>query len=149
MVKRAVFLDRDGVLNANLERHGKLVAPTNLAEFRLLDGTADAVERIKRAGGVVEVYATLMRSHFTPGEISVTEGDTVRVHLTNIETTENATHTFTVPAYNIQATLDPGEVVNVEFRADRVGSFAFYCAQFCSALHMEMYGWLLVAPRGA
>jgi len=106
-------------------------------------------ERIRRTGNVVEVYATLMRSHFTPGEISVNEGDTVRIHLTNIEATENATHTFTVPAYNIQATLDPGEVVNVEFKADRVGSFAFYCAQFCSALHMEMYGWLLVAPKGA
>jgi nitrous-oxide reductase len=106
-------------------------------------------ERTKRTGNVVEVYATLMRSHFTPGEISVNEGDTVRIHLTNIETTENATHTFTVPAYNIQATLDPGEVVNVEFKADRVGSFAFYCAQFCSALHMEMYGWLLVKPNGA
>jgi nitrous-oxide reductase len=38
--------------------------------------------------------------------------------------------------------------VNVVFTADRVGSFALYCAQFCSALHMEMYGWLLVAPKG-
>ena len=111
--------------------------------------TTAGKERIKRTGNLVEVYATLMRSHFTPGEVSVHEGDTVRIHLTNIEATENATHTFTVPAYNIQATLDPGEVVNVEFKADRVGSFAFYCAQFCSALHMEMYGWLLVAPKGA
>ncbi|HEY8719227.1 Sec-dependent nitrous-oxide reductase [Pengzhenrongella sp.] len=106
-------------------------------------------ERVERNGSVVDVYATLMRSHFTPGTLKVTVGDTVRIHLTNIETTENATHTFTIPAYNIQATLDPGEVVNVEFTADRVGSFAFYCAQFCSALHMEMYGWLLVAPKGA
>ena len=106
-------------------------------------------ERIKRVGNVVEVYATMMRSHFTPDQIEVKVGDIVRLHLSNIETTENATHTFTVPAYNIQATLDPGEVVNVEFKADRVGSFSFYCAQFCSALHMEMYGWLLVAPKGA
>lgn len=106
-------------------------------------------ERIERTGRVVDVYATTMRSHFTPDQIEVTVGDTVRMHLTNIETTENATHTFTVPAYNIQATLDPGEMVNVEFKADRVGSFSFYCAQFCSALHMEMYGWLLVAPKGA
>ena len=73
----------------------------------------------------------------------------MRIHLTNIEATENATHTFSVPEYNIQATLDPGEALNVEFTVDRVGSFAFYCAQFCSALHMEMYGWLLVAPKGA
>ena len=111
--------------------------------------TAPGQERVERTGSVVEIYATLMRSHFTPGQISINVGDTVRLHLSNIETTENATHTFTVPAYNIQATLDPGEVVSVEFKADRVGSFAFYCAQFCSALHMEMYGWLLVAPKGA
>ena len=115
------------------------------SEFAVMAGQ----ERIRRAGTVVDVYATLMRSHFTPGEILVNEGDTVRIHLTNIETTENATHTFTVPAYNIQATLDPGEFVSVEFKANRVGSFAFYCAQFCSALHMEMYGWLLVKPKGA
>ena len=115
------------------------------SEFAIMAGQ----ERVKRAGKVVEVYATTMRSHFTPGQISVNVGDTVRIHLTNIETTENATHTFTVPAYNIQATLDPGEVVNIEFKADRVGSFSFYCAQFCSALHMEMYGWLLVAPKGS
>ena len=115
------------------------------SEFAIMAGQ----ERVKRAGTVVEVYATTMRSHFTPGQISVNVGDTVRIHLTNIETTENATHTFTVPAYNIQATLDPCEVVNIEFKADRVGSFSFYCAQFCSALHMEMYGWLLVAPKGS
>ena len=115
------------------------------SEFAIMAGQ----ERVKRVGKVVDVHASLMRSHFTPGTISVTEGDTVRIHLTNIETTENATHTLTIPAYGIQATLDPGEVVNVEFKADRVGSFAFYCAQFCSALHMEMYGWLLVKPKGA
>ena len=111
--------------------------------------TTAGKERITRAGGVVEVYGTLMRSHFTPGQVTVTVGDTVRLHLTNIEATENATHTFSLPAHNISASLDPGEVVNIEFKADRVGSFAFYCAQFCSALHMEMYGWLLVAPKGA
>jgi nitrous-oxide reductase len=111
--------------------------------------TAPGQERLTRAGSVVDVYGTMMRSHFTPGQIEVTVGDTVRLHLTNIEATENATHTFSLPAHNISASLDPGEVVNVEFKADRVGSFAFYCAQFCSALHMEMYGWLLVAPKGA
>ena len=111
--------------------------------------TVAGKERIERKGNVVDVYASLMRSHITPASIAVTEGDTVRLHVTNIETTENAMHTLAVPAYNIQASLDPGEVVNVEFKADRVGSYAYYCAQFCSALHMEMYGWLLVAPKGA
>ena len=46
MVK-AVFLDRDGVINANLERHGKQVAPTNLAEFRIFPGVGEAA-RVSR-----------------------------------------------------------------------------------------------------
>jgi D-glycero-D-manno-heptose 1,7-bisphosphate phosphatase len=49
MVK-AVFLDRDGVINANLERDGKPVAPTSLAEFRILPGVPEAVRRLKDAG---------------------------------------------------------------------------------------------------
>jgi D-glycero-D-manno-heptose 1,7-bisphosphate phosphatase len=50
MVKVAVFLDRDGVINANLTRDGKPVAPTRIEEFRFLPGTEDAVRRLKEAG---------------------------------------------------------------------------------------------------
>jgi D-glycero-D-manno-heptose 1,7-bisphosphate phosphatase len=49
MVK-AVFLDRDGVINANLERNGKPVAPTSLAEFRILPGVDHSTRRLKEAG---------------------------------------------------------------------------------------------------
>ena len=55
MVKRAVFLDRDGVINANVERDGKPVAPTSVADFRLLDGVEDAVRRLKQAGFLIIV----------------------------------------------------------------------------------------------
>ena len=55
MVKRAVFLDRDGVLNANLERDGRPVAPTNLEEFRLLPGVEAATGRLKQAGFLLVV----------------------------------------------------------------------------------------------
>jgi D-glycero-D-manno-heptose 1,7-bisphosphate phosphatase len=54
MVK-AVFLDRDGVINANLERNGKPVAPTHLAEFRILPGVEDAARRLKAAGFLLVV----------------------------------------------------------------------------------------------
>jgi len=40
--------------------------------------------------------------------------------------------------------LDPGETTTVEFKADKPGSFSFYCTEFCSALHLEMQGWLIV-----
>ncbi|HSJ50648.1 MAG TPA: hypothetical protein VLA90_05100 [Actinomycetota bacterium] len=75
------------------------------------------------------------------------EGDHVRLHISNIEITADATHGFAIPGYNVQASLDPGEVVTIEFDARRAGNFAFYCTEFCSALHLEMQGWLLVAPQ--
>jgi D-glycero-D-manno-heptose 1,7-bisphosphate phosphatase len=52
---RAVFLDRDGVINANLERNGRPVAPTRLAEFRILPGVEEAALRLKAAGFLLVV----------------------------------------------------------------------------------------------
>ena len=96
--------------------------------------------------GEVHVYMTALRSHFTPDIIRVRQGDEVWFHVTNVETTPDATHGFAVPGYNVQASLDPGEVVSIRITADKPGSFAFYCTEFCSALHLEMQGWLLVEP---
>ncbi len=48
--QRAIFLDRDGVLNRSLLRDGKAYAPRQLSEFRLLPGAARAVAQLKKAG---------------------------------------------------------------------------------------------------
>jgi D-glycero-D-manno-heptose 1,7-bisphosphate phosphatase len=50
MSVRAVFLDRDGVLNENLIRNDRPYAPRRLEDFRLLPGVEDAVQRLKAAG---------------------------------------------------------------------------------------------------
>ena len=50
MATRAIFLDRDGVLNANLIRNNRPYAPRSLNEFRLLPGVEEAIQRIKAAG---------------------------------------------------------------------------------------------------
>ncbi|MGA9453529.1 MAG: HAD family hydrolase [Verrucomicrobiia bacterium] len=47
---RAVFLDRDGVINRALERDGKPYPPGNLSEFCILPGVATACARLKQAG---------------------------------------------------------------------------------------------------
>jgi len=69
----------------------------------------------------------------------------VVVHLTNIESTPDATHGFAIPRYNVNISLDAGEYTRLEFVADAAGAFAMYCTEFCSALHLEMQGWILVA----
>lgn len=55
MAKRAVFLDRDGVINRALVRDGKPYPPGSLAEFEILPGVADACARLKRAGFLLVV----------------------------------------------------------------------------------------------
>src|SRR2546425_13148511 len=49
-MKRAVFLDRDGVLNRSMIRNGRPYAPTSLDEFELLPGVMEAVTSLRTAG---------------------------------------------------------------------------------------------------
>jgi nitrous-oxide reductase len=101
--------------------------------------------RVVRTGNVVDVYMSVIRSTFTPDVVQAKVGDKVRFHLTNVEQTVDAIHGFSVPEYNIMVSLDPGETAVAEFTVSKPGSFSFYCTEFCSALHLEMQGWLLVS----
>jgi D-glycero-D-manno-heptose 1,7-bisphosphate phosphatase len=56
VVTKAVFLDRDGVINANMDRDGRPVAPTTIDEFQFLPDVPEAVQRIKAAGFAVVVF---------------------------------------------------------------------------------------------
>ncbi|MCK6526859.1 Sec-dependent nitrous-oxide reductase [Myxococcota bacterium] len=106
-------------------------------------------ERIERNGRKVDVYMTVIRSHYTPDTIEVNEGDEVTLHITNIEQATDQTHGFTVDMYNINLSLEPGKYEEVRFIADTPGVFPMYCTEFCSALHLEMAGYFLVKPKGA
>ncbi len=106
-------------------------------------------ERIERTADGVHVYMSAIRSHFTPDIIKVKEGDTVHLHITNLEQALDATHGFTIGSYNIELSLEPGKHQNVTFVADKPGVFPLYCTEFCSALHLEMAGYFLVEPKDA
>jgi len=103
-------------------------------------------ERVERKGKDLHVYMSVLRSHYTPDFIPGKVGDKLHLHLTNVEQTPDATHGFAIPQYNVEASIDPGEVVNIDLDLNRAGSFAMYCSEFCSALHLEMQGWLQVQP---
>jgi nitrous-oxide reductase len=103
---------------------------------------------VTRQGNKVTVKAVEVRSTITPTSIEVNEGDIVTVAITNIEQTTDELHGFGLLDYNINVVVDPGETKTVTFKVDKKGVFPYYCTNFCSALHQEMQGYLIVKPRG-
>jgi len=72
-LRRAVFLDRDGVLNRAPVRDGKPRAPYQAKDFRLLPGAARAVSALKRAGFAVVVVTNqpdVGHGLIAPGELN-------------------------------------------------------------------------------
>lgn len=102
---------------------------------------------VTRKGNEVLAKVVVVRSSFTPNAIEVNQGDTVKVALTNIEQTTDELHGFGLLDYNINVVIDPGETKTVTFKADKPGVFPYYCTNFCSALHQEMQGYLIVKPK--
>ena len=105
-------------------------------------------EKTETSPGKVEVWGTLIRSHITPEIIEAEVGDEVIIHLTNLERAEDETHGFALYGQNVNLSIEPGKTVSASFVADREGVFPYYCTEFCSALHLEMEGYLLVKPKG-
>ncbi|WP_134699343.1 Sec-dependent nitrous-oxide reductase [Ammoniphilus sp. YIM 78166] len=110
--------------------------------------------RIERIGDEVHVYGIAMRSKFIfdaksqrPDVIEVNEGDNVVLHLTNIDLDQDITHGFAINMHDINIEVQPGQTNTLKFKADKAGTYPLYCTNFCSALHQEMTGYLLVKPK--
>ncbi len=99
---------------------------------------------VTRQGNNVTVKMVAVRSTLWPTSFEVRQGDTVTIHMTNIEQTTDELHGLGINGYNINIVADPGETKTVTFKADKSGVFAYYCTNFCSALHQEMQGYLMV-----
>lgn len=104
--------------------------------------------KVIRNGKNVEVYMLAVRSSFEPSSFEVNKGDHVTIYLTNIEQTTDELHGFGLLEYNINVVVDPGETKTIEFTAEKGGVYPYYCTNFCSALHQEMQGYMLVKGGG-
>ena len=104
--------------------------------------------KVQRSGNDVKVWMTAVRSNFEPNHFEVNQSDHVTIYLTNIEQTTDELHGWGLLEYNINIVVDPGETKTIEFTATKPGVYAYYCTNFCSALHQEMQGYLLVKPKG-
>lgn len=83
------------------------------------------------------------RYAFEPARIEVNQDDLVKIELR----TGDIAHSLTIDAYRIAKRVGPGQPVTFEFRADRAGTFPFYCNLQVEDGCRQMRGVLVVKPR--
>ncbi len=99
---------------------------------------------VTRNGSKVTIKMVAVRSTLTPTDFELKEGDDVTIAITNIEQTTDELHGLGILDYNINIVVDPGETKVVSFKVTKKGVFPYYCTNFCSALHQEMQGYMIV-----
>ena len=135
----------------------ELISKNSLKIFKIEENKNPGVSmgeketKVVREGNKVHVYATTIRSHFSPDNIEgVKLGDEVYFHITNLEQDWDVPHGFAVKGNNNgELLIMPGETQTLKWVPDRVGIFPFYCTDFCSALHQEMQGYIRVSAAGS
>ncbi len=83
------------------------------------------------------------RFAFDPPRIEVNQDDLVKIELRSAD----IAHSLTIDAYRISKRVSPGKPVTFEFRADRPGTFPFYCNLQIEDGCRQMRGELVVKPR--
>lgn len=131
------------------------IVPNNKKFYRIEDNKhphaakGEKFARVERDGNEVHVYMTAIRSHLAPDNIEgIKMGDEVYFHVTNLEQDWDVPHGFAIQGANTAELLVmPGQTRTLKWEPVRTGVFAFYCTDFCSALHQEMSGYVRVSPE--
>ena len=90
-----------------------------------------------------DITLTAKKYSFSESRIEVAVNDVLRITLV----AEDIPHSFTVDEYRIAKRAAPGKPVTFEFRADRAGTFPFYCNLTIDDGCRGMRGELVVTPR--
>lgn len=96
--------------------------------------TTTTIQKVK------EISMTARQFSFEPSVIEVNKGDKVKLQITSTD----VTHGISLPVFGINKRLPPGRTVEVEFTADRTGTFSFACSVYCGSGHGRMKGKLIV-----
>ena len=90
-----------------------------------------------------EFTITAKNYEFSPERIEVTQDDLVKITLRS----SDEAHSFVIDGYRIMKRVPAGGSTTFEFRADRTGTFAFYCSMTNAEGHSRMKGELVVSAR--
>ena len=90
-----------------------------------------------------EFTITAQNYEFSPSRIEVTQDDLVKITLRS----RDEAHSFVIDGYRIMKRVPAGGSTTFEFRADKPGTFAFYCGMTNADGHGRMKGELVVSTR--
>jgi heme/copper-type cytochrome/quinol oxidase subunit 2 len=125
--------------------------PPRIAERRVFASVAlllagavvFSVASLAQEQGRHEITLTAKRYEFSQTRIEVAANDVVKITLV----AEDIPHSFTVDEYRISKRAAPGRPATFEFRADKAGSFPFYCNLTIDDGCRQMRGELVVIAR--
>ena len=80
---------------------------------------------------------------FSPNRIEVTQNDLVKLTIQS----QDVAYSLTIDEYRVSKRVPAGGSMTLEFRADRVGSFAYYSNLTSDSRHAQMRGELIVRGR--
>jgi len=81
---------------------------------------------------VIEI--TAKRFAFSPNQIIIKKGETVKLRLTS----EDVTHGFFMRALKIDEDIEPGKPTEITLTPQTAGTFMTICDHFCGANHGNM-----------
>jgi cytochrome c oxidase subunit II len=103
-----------------------------------LDGS-----RVRAAEEPRVIAITAKRFEFSPREITLKAGETVKLQLT----TEDVTHGFFAKPLGIDEVIEPGKTTEVVVTPQAPGRYTTICDHFCGAGHGGMKMMIVVEPE--
>lgn len=109
----------------------------------VLAASTSLPRRLAPAPVVREVLLEARQFAYAPARVRVRVGDTVVLRLRPVD----VEHGLYVDGYGQEVQAAPGETAQLQFVADRAGSFRFRCSTTCGLFHPFMIGELVVEPN--
>lgn len=110
--------------------------------LRVLPSPVTPLTAQEQAPNRREVTIVIRDFRFTPDRVEVMQDDLVKITVRS----EDVAHTFNIDEYRIAKRIPPGSTTTFEFRADRPGTFPYYC-NLSEGGHGQTRGQLVVRPR--
>ncbi len=109
--------------------------------------TMTGEEKVETKANKVHVYATINNGKVTPGNIKVTQGQDVEIHITNLGQTKLDHYVYEVALYDQMYRWRPGETATIAFKAEKAGAYPLLLDKIHSPEGRSLVGYLTVEPN--